>query len=96
MTSSTNEQPLGSCCEPITDSEELLPSPIEEDSGDKNSKRRHPCTHPGCPKVYKQAAGLKYHLTHGHPSSGPVQLPNLPPVLYERLVLNTRVPTPVQ
>ncbi|KAG9042137.1 hypothetical protein FS837_011251 [Tulasnella sp. UAMH 9824] len=31
------------------------------------------CPRPGCTNAYKQAAGLKYHLAHGHPAVQPVQ-----------------------
>lgn len=65
---SSAEEKAGSCCgggagtggedgtEASTDD-----GPASTASG---SRKRHPCTHPGCPKVYKQAAGLKYHLAH--------------------------------
>lgn len=96
-------------------------SPASTDAADESFsvggsgvRKKHPCTHLGCPKVYKQAAGLKYHLTHvralfsyllgtvgvmfvalflisqGHPTSGPVQLPDLPPVLCERVLQGSR------
>lgn len=44
-------------------------SPSPTDAADESvpsgvSRKKHPCPHPGCPKVYKQAAGLKYHLAH--------------------------------
>ncbi|KAG8975161.1 hypothetical protein FRC05_006329 [Tulasnella sp. 425] len=31
------------------------------------------CPREGCSSAYKQAAGLKYHLAHGHPAVQPVQ-----------------------
>jgi hypothetical protein len=105
----------GSC----SSTSEECQSPTSTDAADDTlsvgggQRKKHPCTHPGCPRVYKQAAGLKYHLTHvraafsesakhsmsdvalfpisqGHPTSGPVQLPNLPPVLCERMLRGSR------
>jgi hypothetical protein len=33
--------------------------------GDQGAKRKkHPCPHDGCPNVYRQKSGLRYHLSH--------------------------------
>lgn len=44
------------------------PAPSAESLADgsvqKKGKKTHPCTFPGCPNVYKQLAGLRYHLKH--------------------------------
>lgn len=42
-------------------------SPVNEPppAGNSTIRRKvHACPHAGCPNVYKQAAGLKYHLAH--------------------------------
>jgi len=50
------------------------------------AKRKvHACPHPGCPNIYKQAAGLKYHLAHGHPNNPPLQLIMVPPALAQKM-----------
>ncbi|EAU93219.2 hypothetical protein CC1G_10287 [Coprinopsis cinerea okayama7 len=45
----------------------------------EKKQRRYMCPRPGCVKAFKQASGLRYHLAHGHPSSKPVQIAEMPP-----------------
>lgn len=33
-----------------------------EDQGAK--RKKHPCPHDGCPNIYRQKSGLRYHLSH--------------------------------
>ena len=44
------------------------PAPSQEPRADgqapKKGRKTHPCTYPGCTNVYKQLAGLRYHLKH--------------------------------
>jgi len=35
---------------------------IGEDQGTK--RKKHPCPHDGCPNIYRQKSGLRYHLSH--------------------------------
>ncbi|KZV63133.1 hypothetical protein PENSPDRAFT_221890 [Peniophora sp. CONT] len=51
----------------------------------KKGRKTHPCTYPGCPNVYKQLAGLRYHLKHGHPTDSPAQLEAVPPTLAKKV-----------
>lgn len=37
----------------------------DAEGGDQGAKRKkHPCPHDGCPNVYRQKSGLRYHLSH--------------------------------
>ncbi|VDB93451.1 unnamed protein product [Peniophora sp. CBMAI 1063] len=51
----------------------------------KKGRKTHPCTFPGCTNVYKQLAGLRYHLKHGHPTHTPAQLEAVPPTLAKKI-----------
>ncbi|KAI0757323.1 hypothetical protein C8Q80DRAFT_1092893 [Daedaleopsis nitida] len=54
----------------------------EKTAGEKKGKpKTHPCPRPGCGKKYKQLSGLRYHLTHGHVDTLPMQLDVVPPTL---------------
>ncbi|KAF9786051.1 hypothetical protein BJ322DRAFT_1005044 [Thelephora terrestris] len=35
---------------------------VGEDQGTK--RKKHPCPHDGCPNIYRQKSGLRYHLSH--------------------------------
>lgn len=53
------------------------------DQGDK--RKKHPCPYDGCPNIYRQKSGLRYHLSHGHQSVHPVQLQVIPPALAQKM-----------
>ncbi|KAG1783606.1 hypothetical protein EV702DRAFT_957236 [Suillus placidus] len=58
--------------------------------GDDKTKKQYSCPHQGCPNRYKQLSGLRYHLTHGHPTDLPVQLDLVPPALSRKLAEKMR------
>ncbi|KAG1757264.1 hypothetical protein EDB19DRAFT_1622844 [Suillus lakei] len=58
--------------------------------GDDKAKKQYSCPHQGCPNRYKQLSGLRYHLTHGHPTDLPVQLDLVPPALSRKLAEKMR------
>ncbi|KAG1904791.1 uncharacterized protein F5891DRAFT_944949 [Suillus fuscotomentosus] len=62
-------------------------SPGESDG---KTKKQYSCPHQGCPNRYKQLSGLRYHLTHGHPTDLPVQLDLVPPALSRKLAEKMR------
>ncbi|KDQ13682.1 hypothetical protein BOTBODRAFT_33384 [Botryobasidium botryosum FD-172 SS1] len=68
-----------------------LASSSESPLSESSQKKLHRCTHPGCPNVYKQAAGLKYHLAHGHPDSYPAQLEHIPPRVASQLETSKKI-----
>jgi len=58
----------------------------DAEGGDQGAKRKkHPCPHDGCPNIYRQKSGLRYHLSHGHQSTNPIQLPAIPPALAQKI-----------
>jgi len=56
---------------------------LAEDQGAK--RKKHPCPHDGCPNIYRQKSGLRYHLSHGHQITSPVQLKVIPPALAQKM-----------
>ncbi|KAG2156524.1 uncharacterized protein EDB93DRAFT_1079460 [Suillus bovinus] len=65
---------------------------VEASTGesDGKTKKQYSCPHQGCPNRYKQLSGLRYHLTHGHPTDLPVQLDLVPPALSRKLAEKMR------
>jgi len=47
-----------------------MPADLSSEVENRNEADIYPykCAIPGCPKVYKNANGLKYHNEHGHAS----------------------------
>ncbi|KAG8984038.1 hypothetical protein FRB93_006831 [Tulasnella sp. JGI-2019a] len=76
-TSSISASPISMPC---MDGNSLLP----QEAVTKKPKS-FPCTHEGCHNTYKQVAGLKYHLVHGHTTVRPVQLSSIPPALSRKI-----------
>jgi len=62
-----------------------LPAALDIVGKDAKPRKKFACPHDGCPNEYLQKSGLRYHLSHGHPSIGPTQLSVLPPVLAEKM-----------
>ncbi|KIK70435.1 hypothetical protein GYMLUDRAFT_32442 [Collybiopsis luxurians FD-317 M1] len=60
----------------------------ESDSPDNT--KRWVCDRPNCFKSYKNSSGLRYHKKHGHPTTLPMQLDNVPPALARSLPARTR------
>ncbi|KAG2155483.1 hypothetical protein DEU56DRAFT_724964 [Suillus clintonianus] len=58
--------------------------------GEDKVKKQYSCPHQSCPNRYKQLSGLRYHLTHGHPTDLPVQLDLVPPALSRKLAEKMR------
>ncbi|KAG9019118.1 hypothetical protein FRB90_006186 [Tulasnella sp. 427] len=54
------------------DSGDKITTP-EEGSRSGDPTKPFKCPREGCNNAYKQAAGLKYHLAHGHPAVPPIQ-----------------------
>jgi hypothetical protein len=64
---------------------------VGEDQG--NKRKKHPCPHDGCPNVYRQKSGLRYHLSHvslGMICNSPCAEANPPRVIRARLLFNYR------
>ena len=42
------------------------PAPVDDVVGEDHGTKRkkHPCPHDGCPNIYRQKSGLRYHLSH--------------------------------
>ncbi|KIK49539.1 hypothetical protein CY34DRAFT_796967 [Suillus luteus UH-Slu-Lm8-n1] len=66
------------------------PAEASTGEGDDKTKKQYSCPHQGCPNRYKQLSGLRYHLTHGHPTDLPVQLDLVPPALSRKLAEKMR------
>ncbi|KAF5392486.1 hypothetical protein D9757_002205 [Collybiopsis confluens] len=60
------------------------------DSDSPDNSKRWVCDRPNCFKSYKNSSGLRYHKRHGHPTTLPMQLDNVPPALARSLPLRTR------
>lgn len=66
------------------------PAEVSPGESDDKTKKQYSCPHQGCPNRYKQLSGLRYHLTHGHPTDLPVQLDLVPPALSRKLAEKMR------